>query len=127
MKPWAPAVAVHDMLGDYRAWIGIEAGVFILVALAAGLKAATITAIILPFAAMGFLLLYGLAALAPSALHAALVGLALGILFVFLQGIGEGIGPSEALVAFISPIIPLLLFRAIHVYVSPIWTAPEPD
>lgn len=127
MKPYAPAVRMRRFVGEPLGWVCIEIAVFVLLALSVDLKAAVIAVILLPFSALGFLMLYGMAALAPSALHAGALGVGLGVLFVFLQGIGEGIGPDAAIVVFLSPIIPLLLFRAIHVYVSPLWTVPDPD
>lgn len=84
-------------------------------------------ALALPGLVMGLILFYCLAALAGNVYQVLGVGAGMGALSVVTTATEDGIGSRDAIGLFLAPIALLLIFRAIHVYVSPIWTAPEPD
>lgn len=128
MTAWEPAVRARALAGDWRAWAGAE------IALLLGgwiywkaFWGGMFLALSAPVFLMGLILFYGMAVLSKNALQVAGLGAGMGILFVFLNAMGEGIGSDEALLTFLSPLILLGLCRLIHVYVSPIWTAAQPD
>jgi hypothetical protein len=128
VRAWAPAIAAHDWVLRPKSWLWIEAALLILGSVWTGsIVGGMVAALFTPIAALGLMLIYGLCALARNWGQALVVGLGLGTFAVVSQGLGEGIGSSEAMVAFFGPVVLVGLFRAVHEYASHIWTAAPPE